>query len=37
MTVAMEVKEERGRQRRRAKVGQREIARANEEDMEFKK
>ena len=37
MTVAMEVKEERDRQRPREKVGQREIARAKEGDMEFKK
>ena len=37
MTVAMEVKEERDKQRRREKVGQREIARAKEGDMEFKK
>ena len=37
MTVAMEVKEERDRQRCREKVGQREIARAKEGDMEFKK
>ena len=37
VTVAMEVKEERDRQRCREKVGQREIARAKEGDMKFKK
>ena len=37
MTVGMEVKEERDRQRRREKVGHREIAQAKEGDMEFKK
>ena len=37
VTVGVEVKEERDRQRRREKVGQREIARAKEGDMKFKK